>query len=204
MALFSSGMVGIGDELVPVGAVDLDGKRVGVEAGPRHHRQNLAVPRVHGNDGAVAVAQGEFRGALKIVVDGEPQILAGNGVLDAEVAHLAPVAVDDHFARAVLAAQQLVVRLLHARLAHHVARLIVGEARIVQIVLAHLAHVADQMRGKSVARIKPALLVDRLQLGQLVAMRRDKRLLVGGHVLLDGDGLVAGLRSGSGASVARN
>ena len=103
------------------------------------------------------------------------------------------MAVDNHFSRAVLAAQQFVVGLLHAGLAHHVARLIVGKARIVQIVFAHLAHVADQVRGKAVARIQPALLVDGFQLGQLVAVRRDKGLLVGGHVLLDGDGLVAGL-----------
>ena len=186
-------MVGIGDQLVPVGAVDLDGKFVGVEAGPRNHRQNLAVPRVHGNDRAVAVAQREFGGALQIVVDRELQILPRHGVLDAEVAHLASAAVDDHLSRAVLPAQQFVVGLFHACLAHHVARLIVGKARVVQIVLAHLAHVADQMRGKTVARIQPALLVDGLQLRQLVTMRRDKCLLVGSHVLFDGDRLIAGL-----------
>ena len=105
------------------------------------------------------------------------------------------MAVDHHFACTVLAAQQFVVGLFHARLAHHVARLVVGEARIVQVVFAHLAHVADQVRGKTVARIEPALFVDGFELGQLVAMRLDKGLLVGGHVLLDGDGLVAGLRA---------
>ncbi len=117
----------------------------------------------------------------------------GFGVLDAEIAHFAPVAVDDHFARAVLPAQQLVVGLFHAGLAHHVARLVVGKARIVQVVFAHFAHVADQVRRKSVARIQPALFIDGFELRQLVAMRRDKRLLVRGHVLLDRDGLIAGL-----------
>ena len=109
-----------------------------------------------------------------------------------QVAHLAAVAVHDHIAGAVLAAQQLVVGLLDARLAHHVARLVDGIARIVQILFAHLAHVADQVGGKAVAGIEPALLVDGFQLGQLVAVGLDEGLLVGGDVLLDGDGLVAG------------
>ena len=119
-------MVGIGDQLVPVGAIDADGKRVGIEAGPRDHGQNLAVARVHGHDRAVAVAQRQFRRALQIVVDGQLQILPRDGVLDPQVAHLASVAVDNHIARAVLPAQQLVVGLFHARLAHHVARLVVA------------------------------------------------------------------------------
>ena len=174
-------VVGVSDELVPVGAVDADGKGVGIEAGTRDHGENLAIARVHGHDGAVAVAECQFGGALQVVVNGQSQVLAGDGVLDSEVADLAAVAVDNHFAGTVLAAQQLVVGLLDAGLAHHVAGLVVGKARIVQIVFAHLAHVADQVRGKAVARIKAALLVDGFQLGQLVAVRCDKGLLVGGH-----------------------
>ena len=180
-------------ELVPLGAVDLHGKCIGIEAGPRNHRQNLAIARVHGDDRAVAIAQRQLCRALQIVVDGQPQILPRHRMLDAEIAHFASVAVHNHFARPVLAAQQFVVSLFHARLAHHVARLVVGEARVVQIVFAHFAHVANQVRGKSIARIKPAFHVNRLQLGQFVAVRRDKGLLVGGHVLLDGNRLVSGL-----------
>ena len=102
------------------------------------------------------------------------------------------MAVHDHIAGAVLAAQQLVVGLLHAGLAHHVARLVVGKARIVQIVLADFAHIADQVRGKSVAGIEAPLFVDRLQFRQLVAVCLDERPLVVRNVLLDGDRLVAG------------
>ena len=94
-----------------------------------------------------------------------------------QIADLAAVAVDDHVAGAVLAAQQLVVGLLDACLAHHVAGLIGGIARVVQHVFADLADVADQVRGKAVARIEPALLVDGFQLGQLVAVRLDEGLL---------------------------
>src|ERR1700735_1587143 len=116
-------------------------------------------------------------------------------MLDAEVAHFASAAVDDYLARPILTTKQFVVSLLHPCLAHHVARLIVSESWIVQIVLANLAHVADQMRRKTVARIQPAFLVDRLQLRQFIAVSSNKRLLVGSHVLLDGYGLIAGLRT---------
>ena len=94
-----------------------------------------------------------------------------------QVAHFAPVAVDDYVARAILPAQQLVVGFFDAGLAHHIAGLVGGIARIVQIVFAHFAHVADQVRRKTVARIEPPLLVDGLQLGQLIAVRLDKGLL---------------------------
>ncbi len=109
-----------------------------------------------------------------------------------QVAHLAAVAVDNHVAGAVLAAQQLVVGLLDAGLAHHVARLVGRIARLIQVFFAHLAHVTDEVGGKAVAGIQPPLFVDGLQLGQLVAMSLDERLLVGGYVQLDGEGLVAG------------
>jgi len=79
----------------------------------------------------------------------------GNGVLGSKEAHLAAVAVDDHVAGAVLAAQQLVVSLLDTGLAHHVARLVGRITRLVQILFAHLAHVADEVGGKAVAWIEP-------------------------------------------------
>jgi len=102
------------------------------------------------------------------------------------------MAVHNHVAGAVLAAQQLVVGLLDSRLAHHVAGLVGRIALLVKIVLAHLAHVPDQVGGEAIPGIKPPLLVDGLQLRQLIAMRLDKCLLVGGDVLLDGNGLVTG------------
>jgi len=94
--LVHQGAVGVVDELVPVGAVDAHGEFIGIEAGPRNHGQNLAVAGVHGHDSAVAAAQRKFGGALQVVVDGEPQILAGLRVLDAQVAHLAAVTVHNH------------------------------------------------------------------------------------------------------------
>ncbi len=113
-------------------------------------------------------------------------------MLDAQVAHLSAVAVHDHIPRSILPPQQFVVGLFHARLAHHVTGVVIGKARVVQIFLAHLAHIADEVGGKAVIGIEPPLLVDGLELRQLVAMRLDKGFLVGRDVELDGDGLVAG------------
>ena len=91
-------MIGIGDELVPLRALNADGEGIGVEAGARNHGENVTVARVHGNDGAVAVAESQFGGALQIVVNGQVNILAGLRVLNAEMADLAAAAVDQNIA----------------------------------------------------------------------------------------------------------
>ena len=156
------------------------------------HGENFAVARIHGDDGAVGVAESELGGALQIVVDGEFQVLAGDGVLGAEIADFATMAVDDLVARAVLPAEKLVVGFFDAGFADDVAGLVGGVARQVQIFFTDFADIADEVSGKAIARIEAALLVDGLEFGQFVAVGFDEGLLVGGDVLLDGDGLVAG------------
>ena len=162
-------MVRVVDQLVPVGAVDADGKSIGIEAGPRHHGQDLAIARIHRHNRAVAVAKRQLRGLLQIVVDRQLQVLPRNRVLDSQVANLPSVAVHNHFPRSVLPAQQRVVGLLHACLAHHIARLIVGKAWVVQVFFAHFAHVTNQVGSKAVAGIKSPLLVNGFQFRQFVA-----------------------------------
>ena len=98
-------VVRILDELVPVVAVDADGEGVWIEAGAGDHGENFAVARIHGDDGAVARTESEFGGVLQIFVDGELEVLAGSGVLGAEIADFAAMAVDDDVARPVLPAQ---------------------------------------------------------------------------------------------------
>ncbi len=75
-------------------------------------------------------------------------------------------------------------------LAHHVARLIRREPLIIQIRLAHLAHIPNQMRRKSILRIQPPLRIQRLQLRQIIPMRRNKRLLIRRNVLLQRNRLI--------------
>ena len=72
----------------------------------------------------LCIAQRHLRRPLNIVVDRQLQVLPGNGVLCPQESHFASVAVDNHVARTILPAQQLVVCLFHAGLAHHVAGLI--------------------------------------------------------------------------------
>ena len=127
---------------------------------------------------------------MQVVVDGQANVLAGRGVLDAQVAHLAAVAVHYHVAGAVLSAQQPVVGFLHSCLAHHVAGFVGRIALLVEIFLAHLTHVPDQVGCKSIPRVEAPHLIHRLQFRQLVAMGLDEGLFIVGNVQLDGDRLV--------------
>src|ERR1700761_2002839 len=71
----------VGDELVPVIALDLDGKGVGIIAGVRNEGQHFAVTRVHDDDRAVSLAESQLRGALDVKIDGELEILARGRML---------------------------------------------------------------------------------------------------------------------------
>ena len=186
-------MVGVVNDLRPVGLGQAHGELVGVERGPRDHGENLAGVRVHGDQCAVLAFHHLLRHALQIEVDGEPQVLARLGKLLSKLADFLAVAVDDDIARAVHAAQQGVVGLFHAGFSDYVAGLVEVELGAVQVLLGDLAHVADQVGREAVARVEAALVVDGLQFGQLVAMGLDEGLLILGNVLLQRDGLVLGL-----------
>ncbi len=82
--------------------------------------------------------------------------------------------------------------MLDTRFTHHIARLVVSEARVVQHVVAHLADVTDQVGGKAIAGIQPPLFVDGFQLRQLVAVGLDKLHLVRSDVLLERNRLILG------------
>ena len=88
-------MARVGDELVPVIALDLDGKGVGVKAGVRDQRQNLSVARIHHHHRAVGCSQGQLGGALNVEIDGELEILAGGGMLGTQIAHFAAMRIDN-------------------------------------------------------------------------------------------------------------
>ena len=108
-------MVGVVDDLVPVALGEADGELVGIEGGARDHGEDLAGVRVHGDHGAVLAFHGLFGGHLDVEVDGELEVLAGDGELLAELADLFAVAVDDDVAGAVGAAEEGVVGLPRRR-----------------------------------------------------------------------------------------
>ena len=131
----------------------------GVERGLARHGDDLAGVRVEHHGGAAvggrlvvgvrqvdAVVHGVLGGALHLGVDRELQVVAGLRQRAAGHDLLGPPAgVDFDAHRAVDAAQPLVVGVLHARLADHVARLVAAEARLGELVRADLAELPEEV-----------------------------------------------------------
>jgi len=83
-------VVGVVDELIPVGSVDAHGEGIGVEAGTRDHGQNLAVAGVHGHEwrrcGCPARVRRRAAGRCRWSAEGPGR----DGVLDTQVATSRP------------------------------------------------------------------------------------------------------------------
>ena len=183
-------MCGIGHQPAPLVPRYTDGKIVRVKRWTAHHRQDLARPRVHGHDGAVLPFQRLLGGNLDVQIHGQLQLLAHDRRVFAQLALFPSLAIDQHPPGAVLAHQDFVVVLLHARLAHDVAALIQIELVRFQHVFAYLAYVADQVGHEAVFGIEPPVDHDGLQLRKLIFMGFDEGALVGRDVVFDDDGLV--------------
>ena len=134
--------VGVGRR--PRGPVDPAGERVGV--GRRHARegQHLAVARIEDDGRPVEPGPLEavFERFLNVFVDSQLEALAFRCGIFLERPEFTSDTVDDDNLRAVLAHQQVVVDLLDARLADHVAALERVAGRDWRIV--HLADVAEK------------------------------------------------------------
>ena len=185
-------MIRVGEDGVPVGLGEVDRELVGIEGGTAGEGEDLAGVGIHGDDGANLAVEGLLGGFLDVEVDGEAEVFAGDGVLFANHAELFAVRVDEDVAGAVGAAEERVVGLLDAGAADDVAGLVEGVAGVVEHLLGDFADVADEVGGEAVARVEAALLVEELDGGEFVAVGLEKGLLVGGDVLLEGNGLVAG------------
>ena len=185
-------VLGIGEVFVPGIAADADGELIGIENGTADEREDFAGVGIDGDHGAIAVAQGIFRSALDIEIDGEADALAGLGRLGAETADFAAMAVDDDVFRAVFSAEDAVVGSFNAGAADNVAGLIHGIARVVEHLFADFADVADEVGGESVARIEAALFLNGVELRQLVFVGLDEFFLVGRDVLAEGERLIFG------------
>src|SRR6202000_1015615 len=101
--------------------------------------------RIHGDDGAVFTIESLLCGYLKGEIDGELEILAGNGQFLAKMAQLFTVAVHDNAPAAVFAAKQAIVGLLNTRPPDDVAGRVEGVAWIVEHLLGDLADVSDEV-----------------------------------------------------------
>ena len=121
----------------------------------RAERQHLAVSHVHHREGALARAAGErlLAHPLHVEVEREAQLLALLGLDVVEALDQVAEGVHAHLGGAVAPAQEAVVRGLDAGLAHAVAERHVGVAGIVELLLGHLADVAEQVGADLAVRV---------------------------------------------------
>ncbi len=187
-------MVGVIEDGLPVSPGQPHGKLIWIERRPRHHRQDFAGMGIQRHHRADLAFHRLLRRPLDVQIDRQPQVLPRLRILLAHHADLAPVRVHNHVPRSILPPQNLVVSLLHAALADHIARLIERKFGVVQIRLGHLTHIAQHVRRKAVARVQPTLLVQRIELRQLIPVRCQKGLLIRRDVLLQRNGLILGCK----------
>jgi hypothetical protein len=131
-----------------------------------------------------------FRRDLQIQIQRQLELLARLRGRFVQPPDFPPAAVHDRAPESILAHQNVVVLLLHSTHADHVAGRIEFELRLVEHVLGHFAHVADQVRHETVARIQPPVRHDRFQFRQFVLVRLDERQFVGCNVFLQKNRLI--------------
>ena len=101
-------MIGIVEQYLPIFGFDAAGKEIRIESRPADHGQHFAIARVQRHHGAAPVLERQFGHCLQIQIDGELQILSGNGFL--VIQHVALVAETVHFhAFLAIHAHQLIV-----------------------------------------------------------------------------------------------
>ncbi len=108
----------------------------------------------------------QFGNRLQIQIDGKLQILSGNGFL--VIQHVALVAETVHFHAflAVDAHQLIVVLALDAVFADDVSLVEARQLRRVQFRFADFTDVPDDVRGQTVAGIKPVLHAHHFEFGK--------------------------------------
>src|SRR5581483_5598391 len=100
------------------------------------------------------------------------------------------MAIHQHLPRAILAHQNLVILQLYSRLSHNIAGIVELPLRLVKHVFTDLADIADEVREKSIAWIKPPVRHDGVQFRQLALMRFYERQLIWRDVVLQINWLV--------------
>src|SRR4029453_15566633 len=97
------------------------GEAGALEGGRRHHREHVAVARIHDDDGARLALHRALGRLLDPAVDRRDHLRARGRLVLLPPANRAPPRIDLDALAAVLAAQMLVEEPLEARLAHHLA-----------------------------------------------------------------------------------
>src|SRR5271165_6243851 len=108
----------------PFVGANADGEIIWIGSGAADHREDFAGARVESDDRAGTRAEGLLGDLLQVVVDGELNLFAGDGLLlreTAEVFHFFAYAVNDDAAHAVSAGQDVVVLAFEAGFSGKVA-----------------------------------------------------------------------------------
>ena len=178
------------DQRAPLRAPDAAREHVGVVGGVRDHREHLAAAWVERDDRTVGLAEGAVGGFLEVTVEGERERPAGAVRLLLQHPDAAAERIHLHLLVTGVAAQVLVEALLEARLADQVAAHVVAVV-LRELALAHLADVAEEMRGERPERIVAFRRDPQRDAGQveLVRLERDHPLPV--DVSPEHDALVA-------------
>src|SRR6202166_1401030 len=163
-------------------------KIVGIGCGAADHGKNFTTARVESNHGARARSQGLFRDLLQVVINGELNLLAGDGFLRGEAADFFTDAVDDDAAHAVGAHQKIVVLFFQAGFSGEVAW---PEAPIAgfNLLLAYFTDVAAGVSHKSAWKVTAAGDGNHFENGNIGAMRLDESDVGVGSFGFNDDGL---------------
>ncbi len=187
------GMFRIIGDLAPVLGLDAHRKLVGIEGGAGDHGEHLTRPRIERHHRAILALHGQFRHGLQIQIDGRLQVFTFHRLLRGKGLAYLPAIVHHHLALPVHAHQRVVVLLLDAELAHHVALVVFGKLRRVQFLLADFAGVPDDVRQRTVLRIEAARSLNQYQFRKEIVMRSHEGEIRRREFILDGGGDVFGL-----------
>src|SRR5277367_2314324 len=168
-----------------------NGEIIWIGRGAADHGEHFARAWIESNHGSGAHAEGLFGDLLQIVVDGELNLLAGNGFLLSKVAELLDFfadTVEDNAAHAVGAGQNVIVLALEAGFSGEVAW---TEAAIAgfDLLLADFADVPAGVGHEAAGQIAAALNHQHFKKRSVGAMRFDERDIRAGGFGLDDDGL---------------
>ena len=154
----------------------------------RNHREHVAVSRIERDEGAILPGHRLFRSLLEIEIDGHDDAFAGRvgNFLD----HAEPPSDGVHFdlLSPGIAAQKTLPYALEAEFSDLVTHVVVGP--LLEVVLGHLADVAEQMRGELAVQVMPRGGDLEADAGQVELMRLERHYLLPSKTLGDGDGLV--------------
>ena len=161
---------------------------VGIRSGAADHGQNFPGARIERHHCAGALAERLLGDLLQIVIDGERDLFAGNGLLRGEAADFFAHAVDDHAPHAVRAHQRIVVLLFEAGFSREVARTQLAIA-IFDLLFTDFADVPAGMAHKAVRQIAAAVYHEHFQQRNVGAVGLDERDIGLGGFGLDDNGL---------------